>query len=77
MRGPAADLQEEVRGGSSGGTYHYNNESNYTDDESPGGWSQTIVGWMAMACFAGAGTIGISLLYSKGKIQKSSKNEEI
>ena len=66
-------------GGSSGGTYHYNNESNYTDDESPGGWSQTIVGWMAMACFAGAGTIAFHCYIQKAKyksLQKMKKFEK-
>ena len=64
--------------GSSGGTYHYNNESNYTDDES-GGWSQTIVGWMAMACFAGAGTIAFHCYIQKAKyksLQKMKKFEK-
>lgn len=70
---------EGSSGGSSGGTYHYNNESNYTDDESPGGWSQTIVVWMVMACFAGAGTIVFHCYIQKAKyksLQKMKKFEK-
>ena len=70
---------EGSSGGSSGGTYHYNNESNYTDDESPSGWSQTIVVWMVMACFAGAGTIAFHCYIQKAKyksLQKMKKFEK-